>query len=59
MTFDGRERRKDPLGFKPGNDFMGVPFLYHHKDKVLVQMQRIHYKVLVSVSGIKNGILST
>ncbi|XWS11217.1 hypothetical protein CRYUN_Cryun38cG0065300 [Craigia yunnanensis] len=57
VTFDGGERRRDRLGFKPGNDFMGVPFLYHHKDKVYGSDAEDSLQSPSSVSGTKNGLL--
>ncbi|KAL4272449.1 hypothetical protein GQ457_13G002230 [Hibiscus cannabinus] len=50
-----RERRSDQLGFKPGMDFMGVPFHYHHKDKNHGSEGPLECPR--SVSGAKNGLL--
>ncbi|XVE80385.1 hypothetical protein DITRI_Ditri14bG0135600 [Diplodiscus trichospermus] len=53
----GRERRRDRLGFKPGNDFTGIPFLYHDKDKVYGSDKKDPLQSPISVSGTKNGLL--
>ncbi|XVF34003.1 hypothetical protein REPUB_Repub18cG0019700 [Reevesia pubescens] len=57
VTTGGGERRMDRLGFKPGNDFMGVPFLYHHKDKIYGSDVKDPLQSPSSVSGTKNGLL--
>ncbi|KAK8648579.1 hypothetical protein V6N13_129328 [Hibiscus sabdariffa] len=49
------ERRSDQLGFKPGMDFMGVPFHYHHKDKNHGSEGPLECPR--SVSSAKNGLL--
>lgn len=40
-----------------GNDFMGVPFLYHHKDKIYASDAKDPLQSPRSVSGTKNGLL--
>ncbi|XWS51871.1 hypothetical protein CRYUN_Cryun11dG0019200 [Craigia yunnanensis] len=57
VTPGGGERRRDRLGVKPGNDFMGVPFLYHHKDKIYGSDTKDPLQSPSSVSGTKNGLL--
>ncbi|XWS09804.1 hypothetical protein CRYUN_Cryun39dG0020700 [Craigia yunnanensis] len=57
VTLGGGERRRDRLRFKPGNDFMGVPFLYHHKDKIYGSDANDPLQSPSSVSGTKNGLL--
>ncbi|XP_022735127.1 uncharacterized protein LOC111288486 [Durio zibethinus] len=55
-TPGGEHRRRDLLGFKPGNDFMGVPFLYHHKDKIYGSDAKDPLQSSSSFSGTKNGL---
>ncbi|XVF70676.1 hypothetical protein PTKIN_Ptkin11bG0181700 [Pterospermum kingtungense] len=57
VTTGGGESRRDRLGFKAGNDFMGVPFLYHHKDKIYGLDAKDPLQSPSSVSGTKNGLL--
>ncbi|KAK8997386.1 hypothetical protein V6N11_020866 [Hibiscus sabdariffa] len=49
------ETMSDRLGFKSGKDFMGVPFHYHHKDKIHGSEDPLQSPS--SVSGVKNGLL--
>ncbi|WRX28711.1 hypothetical protein QQP08_021198 [Theobroma cacao] len=57
VTTGAGERRRDRLGFKPGSDFMGVPFLYHHKDKIYGLDAKDPLQSPSSVSGAKKGLL--
>ncbi|XVF77446.1 hypothetical protein PTKIN_Ptkin14bG0043700 [Pterospermum kingtungense] len=53
----GGERRRDRLGLKPSNDFIGVPLLFHHKDKIYGSDAKDPLESPRSVSGSKNGLL--
>ncbi|KAK8369033.1 hypothetical protein V6Z12_A01G084600 [Gossypium hirsutum] len=57
LTSSVAERRSDRLGFKPGKDFMGVPFHYHHKDKICSSDAKDPLQSPGSASGTKNGFL--
>ncbi|TYJ48723.1 hypothetical protein E1A91_A01G083800v1 [Gossypium mustelinum] len=57
LTSSVAERRSDRLGFKPGKDFMGVPFHYHHKDKICSSDAKDRLQSPGSASGTKNGLL--
>ncbi|TYI96635.1 hypothetical protein E1A91_D01G087400v1 [Gossypium mustelinum] len=57
VTSSVAERRSDRLGFKPGKDFVGVPFHYHHKDKICSSDAKDPLQSPGSASGTKNGLL--
>ncbi|OMP04413.1 hypothetical protein COLO4_09660 [Corchorus olitorius] len=57
VTAGAGEKRRDRLGFKPGNDFTGVPFLYHHKDKLYGSDAKDPLQSPGSASVTKNGLL--
>ncbi|XP_022716903.1 uncharacterized protein LOC111275675 [Durio zibethinus] len=57
VTAGRRERRRDRLGFKPGNDFMGAPFLYNHKDKIYGSDAKDPSRSPSYVSGARNSLL--
>ncbi|XVF03873.1 hypothetical protein REPUB_Repub05bG0030500 [Reevesia pubescens] len=57
VTVGGGDRMRDRFGFKPGNNFMGIPFLYHHKDKIHGSDAKDLLESPSSVSGTKNGLL--
>ncbi|XVE50631.1 hypothetical protein DITRI_Ditri01bG0179000 [Diplodiscus trichospermus] len=58
VTLGGGERMRDRSGFKQsGNEFMGSPFLYHHKDKIYGSDAKDSLQSPCSVSGTKNGLL--
>ncbi|KAG8502755.1 hypothetical protein CXB51_000616 [Gossypium anomalum] len=57
VTSSVAERRSDRLGFKPGKDFMGVPFHYHHKDKICSSDAKDPLQSPGSASGTKNSLL--
>ncbi|KHG25722.1 hypothetical protein F383_10515 [Gossypium arboreum] len=55
VTLGGGERRRDQLGLKAGNGFIGVPFLYHHKDKFYGSEPKNPLQSPSSVSPAKNS----
>ncbi|KAH1121117.1 hypothetical protein J1N35_004277 [Gossypium stocksii] len=57
VTTSVAERRSDRLGFKPGKDFIGVPFHCHQKDKICSSDAKDPLQSPDSASGTKNGLL--
>ncbi|MBA0816523.1 hypothetical protein Gohar_001177 [Gossypium harknessii] len=55
VTLGGGERRRDQLGLKAGNGFIGVPFLYRHKDKFYGSEPKDPLQSPTSVSPAKNS----
>ncbi|KAE8732447.1 hypothetical protein F3Y22_tig00002077pilonHSYRG00006 [Hibiscus syriacus] len=51
------EYTRERLGFKPGDEFMDVPFLHHHKDKIYSSVTKDTLPSPSSVPGTKNSLL--